>query len=832
MKRITAMFLAIVMMLTMLFSLSGCSATTADNALLMGQWVTLVADSFGMESYTEKTPYFKNVASNSLYFAAFQMAAEWNIITPSDTIGVDTPVKWKDVLVSLVNAGEFLDENATEEEKINYAIENFDNGIREYWGDRYIKLKEAIPLLDTAQYLWAQKGFSEKIEKTSFVDGVLDLIDREDVLYECDGEKIIASAEIFQDLKVGDVYVLPANLDNDASINRVKDIEFVGENVIIQNDENFTEDEVSEYIEEIRIQETSAPNFLSVAGIYDENGNTIEYEIEDTSLADGLSYSENKVQIDTLVYTENQSEIDVEQTSIFEKVKGTLKFKVDGYSVALTLTKDSVSLKLAKEIAKSTNRYREQTTEVYEKVTFKDVVLTRDIDYSWGKLHSATIKLDYKTTIEGGIKTERKTEIGNPIKDKDDETRKTLSSTIKQYKKALETIKNDVCNTKCNEDIYICKLALIEGGVASVDFIIKGEITAEGEMKLSFEIEGAQGIQYKDGNLRYIKTKDVDVDFIAEGSMEATISPGIAINLLKKIALVEFTIDTGLGGSVSGTAHLFDIEGHELYSTDTKITAEDANNLSNEELYTTVEEIQSFAESVGGAWNAKEKGITGDVTLFKGVCLEWKLYPILRVGLSGTCVVGEIAKKLNVSASIEVLGSENTVLKGHIDFPNNISNVMDSDSIGNGLAALFGVGAECTYDYTPWDEAVEKMEEVEETATQVAGAADTSMESTDMITSDTIILSTMRVALGEGASQQITVTGLPEGYELGNLVAESEDPDIATFDIKQGIITGNKEGITQLVVKTKDGKYKAYCAIIVTTDKTIDFNELPNGGMV
>ena len=129
---------------------------------------------------------------------------------------------------------------------------------------------------------------------------------------------------------------------------------------------------------------------------------------------------------------------------------------------------------------------------------------------------------------------------------------------------------------------------------------------------------------------------------------------------------------------------------------------------------------------------------------------------------------------------------------------------------------IYNINAKCTYDYTPWDEAVEEVEKI-----------DPSTESSEISKTENITLSTMRVEINEGGSTQISVTGLPVGYTLKDVEAESDDSSVATFDIREGQITGIKEGITQITVKTKDGKYKAFCAVVVTTDKKIDFNELP-----
>ena len=42
--------------------------------------------------------------------------------------------------------------------KIDYAINNIDTSIRDYWGgERYVKLSEAVPVLDKAKDLWANR---------------------------------------------------------------------------------------------------------------------------------------------------------------------------------------------------------------------------------------------------------------------------------------------------------------------------------------------------------------------------------------------------------------------------------------------------------------------------------------------------------------------------------------------------------------------------------------------------------------------------------------------------------------------------------------------------
>lgn len=810
MKRLLAIILSIIIIISMSLSLGGCSEVSVDDALTMGQWLTLVADSFGMENYVQSEPYFKNVTKNSEYFSVFQASAEWNVVEPSDDITISTPLTWKDVLISLVNAGEFVDENATDDEKFEYAVNNFDGNIRTYWENRYIKLKQAVPLLDNAQEKWSNMTFDQKIEESKFSEDVSNLLES-DVDYSSDGNKITMSASQAEGLKAGDVYTLPRNDTDSSSINKIKSIKFVDGKAIITNDENFSEEEAGKNIEKITIQETSSLDFGNIVGIYDANGNLLT-----SSDTDGVSFSAeetDEIVATPLVATDTNYSPYLQQLGIFDKAKGSFSLKIGDYKGTLTVSKSSLGVEISKELksASSKNRYKSKKTSVYVKTSFNDVLLTKDIDYSWGKLRSAIVKLDYKTNIEGGIKCEKSGKVGKATKEGEGVTQK-LSTVIKEYKSALSDLKKDVKSSKCDDEIYICKLVIADCGLADLEFVVKGKVSASGELKIVFEIQGAQGIQYKNGNLRYIKSKSVDCDFIADAKLEVTIGPGLNINILKKIFAVGFELNAGLGASVTFATHLVDAEMHQLYTGSATISATDADDMIKDTSMTTAEDIKEFAESQGGSWDAYVEG--NSVTISKKVCLDWKLYPILNLGIDPKCILGKIADKLDFKVSVEFLGSDNAFLKGHIDFPNNITAALASDSVGSGLSELLGVNKDCTYDFKPWDNANETLEEVEEEI----GAT----ESEDILkVTKTIELSDIRVFLEKDQCAKITVVGLPKGYELKDVVAVSEDDKIASFDLIHGVITAKKSGITQIEVKTKDGKHKVYCAVTVMNDEKI-----------
>ena len=68
MRRIFALILTAVMLTFIMVSVTGCSA--AKITLGMGQWLTMINDAFGMNSYTSDEPYLTTVAADNRYFAA------------------------------------------------------------------------------------------------------------------------------------------------------------------------------------------------------------------------------------------------------------------------------------------------------------------------------------------------------------------------------------------------------------------------------------------------------------------------------------------------------------------------------------------------------------------------------------------------------------------------------------------------------------------------------------------------------------------------------------------------------------------------------------------
>jgi len=116
-----------------------------------------------------------------------------------------------------------------------------------------------------------------------------------------------------------------------------------------------------------------------------------------------------------------------------------------------------------------------------------------------------------------------------------------------------------------------------------------------------------------------------------------------------------------------------------------------------------------------------------------------------------------------------------------------------------------------------------------EVATEIEGINTELLESTEetegiLSNQGVINISDYMVNLKVGETKTIEIIGLPEGYEMSDVVWESEDSSIAT--VSGGSVTAVKEGVTQVIVSTNDGNYQASCAVIVDSNETVEFNPL------
>ncbi len=797
-KRIVSLILVLTLLISSL-SLTACGGK--ENYISVGQWLTLVNQTFGMESYQSTIPYFKNVSEDNPFFSAVQIAKEWDVIDSDTELDVEKNLTWQEALITLVNVGNFTGSEASDDEKIQYAIENFDDSIREYWLERDVPVDEAMVLLGTAHHKWTNSTYDHVTEEITFKEGIVELNNLNGQLnYRIDGNVVIIPIGENINVKSGDIYVLPAN-------NTYPFVQtFKAESVQSDNEfiyiTNSTEDvAIEDIVEELFIQETFEPT-MENAVVYDANGNVISVgenisKLGIYNIADGSAMQNVQSNRD---YNASQMGATIGKTIKVDDVEISYEIAVDG----------KLDFKAS---IKSDNLLDSDDTKLQANgsVKISNLKITNDVDYGIVKgLKHASLKVDYKTTTSAGLSL------------KNDLVDKIVAPYNNANNKFLTNLKNSSLkdrDAKGAKTIKICSVDVYSVGVARVCLDIGLKISANGSVSVTVTESGSKGLEYKNGNLRVINdcTKDTDVEL--KGSLELTagIGPGLYVVGLKK-QIIGAQLNVGLGAEASVTAHLADAEMHLLEET--------SSGGESPEMYEAllVADITADANSIAAIAEdqGKEYKAQGSVKLHCDVCTDIKGYFILRISLTDESLAADLLKG-KVKVSWEILGKNNAKLFNvHID---NLDFENASFTLGNKDAI-------CSYKYVPFDEKEEAETEIEtqtevETGetelsqNEVTETTDTETDvefSGDMITLDAVVF---EIKVGENG--RIAINGLPKGYTVDDITYKSNDSKVVSVDAN-GNFKGLQEGTAMITISTKDGKYKQYCAISVWSDEEIEFS--------
>lgn len=785
-KKSISILMIIVTLLSMAMSFSGCSAQQ-NNSLTVGQWLTLVDEAFGMKSFTTDEPYFENIGKENAYFTAVQIAAEWDVIDKNKEIDVDAKLNWKDALISLVNVGNFTEFDASEDEKIDFAISNFDNTIRAYWMGRIIPAEKAISLLNVAQKKWANKEFDHITEEVKYKDDVVDLTAGDIAIKEYSVEnnivKIPKSSDL--DLKVGDVYVLPQNDSNPfTQVNKIESVTTDENYIYIANtDEELTLEDVAQ---DIDIEETFIPTAEN-AVIYDGNGQVISVgsnvisqsntHTEEYSIEPLVARNADNYQAMPLYSAQAPKQ---KHTFTIGDWKINLEYKLNG---ALDFSAEVETPNLLSKKYQNDHPSQELTVSAAAKINnFK---VTNQVDYKLFKLKSATLKVDYEQELSGKLKFS-----GKPVN-------KLLAPEYQNNGNFAKNWSNKVWkdadgeNCKGAKTIKIASIDVYTVGIARVCLDINFTVSAEGSVSVTVTMRGAKGIEYKKGNMRLINTcdKDVDVDFKAK--IEATVGVGPALYVIGlKKPIIGLQVSAGLGASLNIKFNLADTENHLIEETDAaQFSLEFTDDIKNTEVESSAEEIKKVAESQGCTYSVE----TSDkIKLHFDVCVEGSIYAIVRVSITDTSYIAEILGN-KITTTWDIFGEKNgKILTVHID---------------NGKFSFGYPGhpAKCTLEYAPFEEKEDKDKE------------ETTERDDTILKGDSIILSQMYADVKYGNSFYIQIAQIPEGYKLSDLVCSSSNENVATVN-NDGVVSTVDVGSAIITVSTKDNKYSAYVAITVTDE--------------
>lgn len=813
MKKFVAAATAAVLSFTTMASLAACGKKDIQK-LTNAQWLSMINQSFGMSGYTEEEPYFENISSDSPYFSDVQTATEWNVIDASEDFDPEDTLSWGEAYVTLVNAGEFTDEKASDMDKIKYGIANFGVESRTYWRNRDISAEDAIKMLSTAQEKWAGRTYTddEKVEKVKYSEGVVDLTTDDSPVEQYSINGNIVSIPSMQDLgdgttstvsqedlgiKSGDVYVLPANGTY------LGDTACRAENVYEENGEikieNSEEDlDLYDIAEEIQLKETMEPTMENCV-VYDGNGEVISVG---NNISPEVTAEMNSAQPTLDDLTNKNDGKDMFESTGFDV---SHSFDIgDGWSVELKYGVNG-KLDLAANVKyKKESESKKQAFNFSAGSALNDFKVTTDVDYKWFSLNSAEVKVDYKQTqtYKADVSTSGKW-TGAPDNNRNTNFLKNLKKSI------VKDINADGAKTIASrKTLHIASLDIYNAGIAKVCLDVNFEIKVDGSIELTITEVGSKGVSYKNGKLRLINTSNKDRAFKAQASVEATmkIGPALYVMGLKK-KILGFDLKVGIGGKYTGVLHMADPDMvliEETSGTDLPPTATPL--LVGLTIPFDASAIEDLARMKGGTYNG-----SGTVSLHIDSCSEVTLYFILGVEFSTDSYASDLLGS-KISFSGEILSEKNARFATvHCD-----NGVMSGVVLGNEGTNL------CTLKYKDFDgkDADSSADDSSTDSKSNDSSAKSSSDSEDTSSNEIahgekLNIMQLKTIIDPGETTAIIIQQLPYGYEMSDIQFSSDDPDIVTVN-GSGEITAVASGNALITIKTSDGKNMAYAAVTVT----------------
>lgn len=158
-------------------SLAACSPRPeTENYVTRGEWITMLADGFGRDSFSSNVPRYADITSDNDLFAAVQALGEWGVLSiySEDALNSGEPITRDEAASTAAIAAGFPPNEKGEFDtsaSIDYAIKW---GIVSESGAEYPTMEECLEVLDAAQDVYLFPPEEEKIE-IEYSDDLIDL---------------------------------------------------------------------------------------------------------------------------------------------------------------------------------------------------------------------------------------------------------------------------------------------------------------------------------------------------------------------------------------------------------------------------------------------------------------------------------------------------------------------------------------------------------------------------------------------------------------------------------------------------------------------------------
>lgn len=808
MKRIIALLLSLVLLLG---TLSGCAEGhfrfKNDTSLTRGQWVDVLAKSFGMDDYEKDTPYLSDVSSDDSIFKSVQSSYEWGVLR-------DTPKKLKKhngatlefvvttaVYATGANISSYEGKNDIEK-AINYAEAN--NIVAQ--GLNYSKWatgQQCTDILVAAQdtYLHQEVTPIDKVVINASVsderksDAIKSVGDSE---YQFNGKKP----------SVGDVFIAPGTKENPDGV-AIKITKVIDNGDGTYSVETATP-ELHEVFDEIEYAGVVVPEIddiipasgVTISGLNSSGVLPVSYNSNSNNGFTNLSFTNcNTVQTTNLTTkTTNSNGVTTLQNDSYNDYEivplgiGGSKSEALSFTASCNFTKGTVSVSPEWSNAAIEMETLPESEEMKNKGTLfekKSIFPDRSIIGSDAYSNDKAIK-EYQ---EGKISADE------------------LKATLSKFQNSDGTEKKipEVTNKfKANYEII--------GSIAITDLYIVPTYKLKTAKVFGVDTGIPTGIS----------------NFSIETNYGASVSLSVKGKLENELTVCSIPVSVGVVGTIT-----IDIILYAELNGEIAVKASISNNTKTEYSSGKIKKICKQDSSAS---------VEAEVELEAGPKLEAKLsicaIPIIEAGVSAAIQVKaegafELSTEWTETDEAFIIDRKTSLtygVNGHIPIV-KISIGTDKSTLANKVGITFKwtiVGSEgsnapataAKFDILPEEEIIiwqEHLELPKEPDEETEDNSENSNTNSDNGLGSNMNISSYYIHLVEG--EKVTVDlEYPNGYSAENFKWESSDTSIVT--VKNGELKAKKAGSATITAKSKDGKYYANCAVYVGSEQNDKFEGL------
>lgn len=779
MKRWISLLLVVATLCSMCSGLAGC--TKKEPTISRGEWISMLADRFGMDSTITENPYFTDVDKENPYYVQVQSCADWHVLS-NEKDSKFQPNQDATVEFALETAILASEVDTKGQSFVDYALANNiikDKGFMSTRGR--LSTETAAEILTWTQNLYlngliephANVEYAENVQNLTTVSGISPAVKEEQTeegtVESTDRSEYTVPAEVAQSLQSGDVVIMP--------------------------DEEF-EDGYGVKVDEIIMNEDGTATILTLEPEIEEVLKDLDFAgsvsctMADIQLGDGFSFAgvggvayedcgEENVYVSNLV---NYTEDELTATNLSNGAIPDISLKANFTKGTVTLNPQWDSLfGLGESFSTSA------TSSAY----------ATDPERANGLKPGQLFKDKETTTILPTAKAFQNTEYKNQLAIDAyhrgeltmEELKKELNVTENQEEKNPTTITNKFTGGyEITGELKVSNIRIDASGKYSIFSGLKASMTVGYTVSSTLKIKGTLSEQLNFATIR------------------VPIATGITVD-------VKFYLCLDANGELSVTAKVENTTKYSIENLSVKKSSDSSSSLT-----ATISCQIDFGPKISA-----ELCVAG--------------IPLMDVGVKAVArakATASISRRTSYTSEIDNQGNEKLEVTRETAWKRSVIGYFpiislevngNPKSIGNKLKlnaswVLLGESKAPHYDLLPeeetiiWSETIvlEDKHAEEETEPTDATEADTNVSYGDFLDIDNYFLD-----INENSQAAIGVTVIPQGYKISDLIWTSSDTRVVT--VSGGTVNAVGGGIATITVRTPDGKFYKQCGVSVTASE-------------